>query len=72
MLTDFETLGPEAKRFHPASKMAGVARYGINTAETTEPLREVEFQDVDVKPAWTMKKTVEKFGDAGGPESGIG
>ena len=76
MLTDFEDFGPEAKRFHPASKMDGVARHGINAKEMTELLQEVGFEDVDVKPAWTMKKTVEKFegefGKEGVCEDGMG
>ncbi|KAK3640776.1 hypothetical protein LTR56_011653 [Elasticomyces elasticus] len=69
MLTDFEDFGPQAKRFHPASKMAGVERHGINAKEMAELMRDVGFAAVDVKPAWTMSKRVEKhdgeFGDAG-------
>ncbi|KAK5696400.1 hypothetical protein LTR17_024238 [Elasticomyces elasticus] len=69
MLTDFEDFGPQAKRFHPASKMAGVERHGISAKEMAELMRDVGFAAVDVKPAWTMSKRVEKhdgeFGDAG-------
>ena len=76
MLTDFEDFGPEAKRFHPASKMDGVARHGINAKEMTQLLKDIGFEEVDVKPAWTMKKTVEKFegefGEEGKCEDGMG
>ncbi|KAI5360619.1 Putative S-adenosyl-L-methionine-dependent methyltransferase [Septoria linicola] len=61
MLTDFEDFGPEAKRFHPAGKMAGVARHGINAKDMAVMLQEIGLEDVDVTAAWTMKKTVEKF-----------
>lgn len=76
MLTDFEDFGPEAKRFHPASKMDGVARHGINAIDMTELLQAIGFQDVLVEAAWTMDKTVEKFegeyGDTGKAEGGMG
>lgn len=61
MLTDFEDFGPQAKRFHPASKMDGVARHGINAIDMKALLENVGFSDVDVVPHWTMEKKVEKF-----------
>ncbi|KAK0292543.1 hypothetical protein LTR35_000572 [Friedmanniomyces endolithicus] len=61
MLTDFEDFGPEAKRFHPVARMAGVERHGIQAKEMAEMMREVGFAGVDVKAAWTMRKKVEKF-----------
>ena len=61
MLTDFEDFGPEAKRFHPAAKMAGVERHGINAAAMTTLMERVGFAKVDVKAAWSMSKRVEKF-----------
>ena len=61
MLTDFEDFGPEAKRFHPASKMGGVERHGINAKDMTALMEGVGFTNIDVKPAWTMSKKVEKF-----------
>ncbi|KAK5144862.1 hypothetical protein LTR32_003273 [Rachicladosporium monterosium] len=61
--------GPEAKRFHPVARMAGVERHGIQAKEMAEMMREVGFAGVDVKAAWTMRKKVEKFegefGDGG-------
>jgi len=60
-LTDFEDFGPEARRFHPLKKMAGVERHGIHTKTMTKLMQDVGFVDVDVGPAWTMKKSVEKY-----------
>ncbi|KAK3673186.1 hypothetical protein LTR78_007026 [Recurvomyces mirabilis] len=68
MLTDFEDFGPEAKRFHPASKMAGVERHGVNTNDMTRLMEDVGFENVSVKPTWTMKKKVEKFDGEFGKE----
>ena len=72
MLTDFEDYGPEARRFHPESKMEGVARHGINATNMTESMKGVGFVNVNVAPRWTMKKTVERFpgefGSAGQPQ----
>lgn len=61
MLTDFEDFGLEAKRFHPASKMDGVARHGINAIDMKALLEDVGFAEVDVRPHWIMNKKVEKF-----------
>jgi len=76
MLTDFEDFGPEAKRFHPASKMGGVERHGIHAETMAGLLREVGFVDVSVQPKWTMNKKVEKhegeFGESGAPKDGQG
>jgi len=76
MLTDFQDFGPEAKRFHAASKMAGVARHGINVEEMTELMHKVGFVNVECRPEWTMTKTIEKFdgefGNAGKPGEGQG
>lgn len=60
-LTDFEHFGPEAKRFHPQSKMDGVERHGIEPGQMEGWMREVGFVDVNVRRAWTMDKTVERF-----------
>jgi len=60
-LTDFEDFGPEARKFHPESKMEGVERHGIPREWMAGLLRDTGFADVDVKVAWTTKKTVEKF-----------
>ncbi|KAI1344265.1 S-adenosyl-L-methionine-dependent methyltransferase [Xylariaceae sp. FL0016] len=60
-LTDFEDFGPEARRFHPESKMDGVERHGINRAWMEDLMRKVGFVDVDVQVGWTANKTVEKF-----------
>ncbi|TKA78505.1 hypothetical protein B0A55_01979 [Friedmanniomyces simplex] len=76
MLTDFEDFGPEAKRFHPTAKMAGVERHGIDAREMAEMMRGVGFAGVDVRAAWTMSKRVERyegeFGDGGSAEAGMG
>ena len=71
MLTDFEDFGPEAKRFHPASKMDGVARHGINARWMEAILLQVGFTDVEVEARWTMTKNVEKYeGEFGGTYGG--
>ena len=75
-LTDFEDFGPEARRFHPHAKMAGVERHGINREAMTKLMEEVGFRDVKVERAWAMKKQVEmyegEFGEKGKPEEGKG
>lgn len=60
-LTDFEDFGPEAKRFHPQSKMEGVERHGINAKWMAGLMREVGFVDVEVKVAWEHVKKVERW-----------
>ncbi|KAK5940644.1 hypothetical protein PMZ80_007061 [Knufia obscura] len=60
-LTDFEDFGPEAKRFHPESKMGGVERHGINAKWIADLMQEIGFVDVDVKAAWNHDKRVERW-----------
>lgn len=60
-LTDFEDFGPEARKFHPESKMDGVERHGINREWFAGLMKDVGFVDIDVKPAWNLTKAVEKF-----------
>jgi SAM-dependent methyltransferase len=60
-LTDFEDFGPEARRFHPHAKMAGVERHGINQEGMTMLMEEVGFKNVKVERAWAMKKQVEMY-----------
>lgn len=60
-LTDFEDFGPEARKFHPEAKMAGVERHGVNRDWFAGLMRGVGFRDVDVKVAWTMEKEVETY-----------
>lgn len=68
MLTDFEDFGPEAKRFHAASKLDGVERHGINVEAMSKWLSEVGFVNVSCKAEWTMVKSVEKFAGEFGKE----
>ncbi|RSL68316.1 hypothetical protein CEP54_002819 [Fusarium duplospermum] len=60
-LTDFEDFGPEARKFHPESKMGGVERHGIPREWMANLMREVGFKDVKVEVAWDHTKLVEKF-----------
>lgn len=64
-LTDFEDFGPEAKRFHPESRMDGVERHGIPRQQITEMIKEAGFVDVDVKIAFELTKSVEAHPGAG-------
>ncbi|KAK4223002.1 S-adenosyl-L-methionine-dependent methyltransferase [Podospora fimiseda] len=59
MLTDFEDFGPEARRFHPESKMDGVERHGIKRTEIEGVLKDAGFQDTKVETAFEMEKAVE-------------
>ncbi|KAK3904827.1 S-adenosyl-L-methionine-dependent methyltransferase [Staphylotrichum tortipilum] len=59
MVTDFENFGPEARRFHPESKMDGVERHGIERGEIRRVLEEAGFKDVKVETAFEMEKRVE-------------
>ncbi|EME88603.1 uncharacterized protein MYCFIDRAFT_209855 [Pseudocercospora fijiensis CIRAD86] len=71
MLTDFENVSSESKRFHPASKLDGVARHGINAKEMGALMKSVGFQNVDVRAHWTMDKIVEKYeGEFGKEDDG--
>ncbi|KAL2109715.1 hypothetical protein VUR80DRAFT_2081 [Thermomyces stellatus] len=60
-LTDFEDFGPEAKRFHPESKMQGVERHGIARGWMAALMREVGFEDVRVEVGWEHEKIVERY-----------
>ncbi|KAF4985161.1 hypothetical protein FDECE_16773 [Fusarium decemcellulare] len=60
-LTDFEDFGPEAKRFHPKSKMGGVERHGIPREWMANLMKEVGFKDVRVEVAWEHIKMVERY-----------
>ena len=66
-LTDFEDFGPEARRFHPKAKMAGVERHGINQESMTQLMQDIGFKNVRVERAFAMMKNVEtiegEFGD---------
>jgi 2-polyprenyl-3-methyl-5-hydroxy-6-metoxy-1,4-benzoquinol methylase len=59
MVTDFEDFGPEARKFHPESKMDGVERHGIRSEETRGLLEGAGFVDVLVERAFEMEKEVE-------------
>lgn len=70
-LTDFEDFGPEARKFHPESKMDSVERHGIPRDWMANLMREVGFKDVKVEVAWDHSKLVEKFpGEFGGLKGG--
>lgn len=60
-MTDFEDFGPEARKFHPESKMEGVERHGIPRAEIEEILKKIGFVDVTVEVGWTMRKEIEAW-----------
>lgn len=60
-LTDFEDFGPEARKFHPEAKMSGVERHGIKADWFAGLMKEVGFDNVDVRTAWDMEKEVERF-----------
>ncbi|CAG9981164.1 unnamed protein product [Clonostachys byssicola] len=60
-LTDFEDFGPEAKRFHPEAKMAGVEHHGIGREWMAGLMEEVGFKDVKVEVEWEHPKLVEKY-----------
>ncbi|KAL2121336.1 hypothetical protein VTJ04DRAFT_5363 [Mycothermus thermophilus] len=59
MVTDFENFGPEARKFHPESKMEGVERHGIKREEMRRILEEAGFAEVSVETAFEMEKKVE-------------
>ena len=42
-LTDFEDFGPEARKFHPEAKMAGVERHGIPKVGFSQLMRHAGF-----------------------------
>lgn len=59
MVTDFEDFGPQARRFHPESKMDGVERHGIERGAIRRVLEEAGFGEVKVETAFEMGKEVE-------------
>ncbi|KAK4460544.1 S-adenosyl-L-methionine-dependent methyltransferase [Cladorrhinum samala] len=68
MLTDFEDFGPEARLFHPESKMDGVERHGIKRAEIEQLFKSAGFEHVKVETAFEMEKAIEsepRKGDSG-------
>ena len=75
-LTDFEDFGPEAKRFHPKGKMAGVERHGIPREGMTKLMEDIGYKNVRVERGFTLEKRVEKFegefGDKGKSSDGKG
>lgn len=60
-VTDFEDFGPEARKFHPESKMDGVERHGIPRKEIEAILKKIGFVDVKVEVGWVMRKEIEAF-----------
>lgn len=64
-LTDFEDFGPEAKKFHPENKLAGVERHGIPRTGIEKLLKEAGFADVRIETAFVMDKKVEKVSGKG-------
>ncbi|KAI9715300.1 MAG: hypothetical protein M1828_000900 [Chrysothrix sp. TS-e1954] len=60
-LTDFEDFGPEARKFHPEAKMAGVERHGIPRKEFSQMITQAGFVDVQVDEGWRMRKHVEAY-----------
>lgn len=58
-LTDFEDFGPEARKFHPECKMAGVERHGIPRKWMADLMKEVGFEEIEVTVAWDHTKLVE-------------
>ncbi|KAM7203582.1 S-adenosyl-L-methionine-dependent methyltransferase [Rhypophila sp. PSN 637] len=66
MLTDYESFGPEARKFHPESKMDEVERHGIERAEMTRLMEDAGFVDIKAEVAFEMEKPIETF-----PGSGI-
>ena len=61
-LTDFENFGPEARKFHPESKMDGVERHGITRKEMETLMNESGFVDIRVEEGFRMDKPVESGG----------
>lgn len=59
MVTDYEDFGPEARRFHPESRMTGVERHGIRRAEIRAWLEGAGLEEVKVETAFEMEKLVE-------------
>jgi SAM-dependent methyltransferase len=62
-LTDFENFGPEARKFHPETKMEGVERHGITRDEMSSLMKDAGFKDVQIQEAFKMDKDVEGGGE---------
>ncbi|KAL4882685.1 S-adenosyl-L-methionine-dependent methyltransferase [Aspergillus karnatakaensis] len=60
-LTDFEDFGPEAIKFHPPSKLAGVQRHGIKRTEMEHIMKGVGFINVKVRVGWTLTKPIDAW-----------
>lgn len=60
-LTDFEDFGPEARKFHPEAKMAGVERHGINRKWFEGLIRDEGFVDISIQEGFSMEKEVERY-----------
>ncbi|EPS31076.1 hypothetical protein PDE_06030 [Penicillium oxalicum 114-2] len=63
-LTDFEDFGPQAKYFHPPSKLEGVERHGIKRDWIARLMEEVGFTEVNVWIGWTMDVSTDQWSDA--------
>jgi len=59
-LTDFEDFGPEAKKFHAATRMEGVERHGISRGGFEKILKNAGFVDLRIETAFEHVKKVEK------------
>ena len=59
MMTDYENFGPEARKFHPESKMDEVERHGIGREEMRGLMEEAGFVDIKIEVAFEMDKLVE-------------
>lgn len=66
-LTDFENFGPEARNFHPQSKMEGVERHGITKEEMLSLMKDASFKDIHVQEAFKMDKSVDSGGEMSFP-----
>ncbi|KAK4194222.1 S-adenosyl-L-methionine-dependent methyltransferase [Triangularia verruculosa] len=69
-VTDFEDFGPEARKFHPESKMEGVERHGIRKEDIRKIIEESGFEGVTVETAFELPKRVESVPGKGDTESG--
>ncbi|KAK0726245.1 S-adenosyl-L-methionine-dependent methyltransferase [Apiosordaria backusii] len=69
-VTDFEDFGPEARKFHPESKMDGVERHGIKREDIHKIIEGAGFEGVTVETAFELPKRVESEPGKGDIESG--
>lgn len=69
-VTDFEDFGPEARKFHPESKMDGVERHGVKREDIQKIIEEAGFESVTVETAFELPKRVESEPGKGDIESG--